>query len=121
MPKKILVIDDERDLVEMIATRLSAAGYAVISAFDGEEGKQKAKETPPDGIVLDVMMPKLDGYTVLKELRADEVMRTIPVIMLTAKDGMSDVCELEGATSFLTKPFDINVLVERIQEIIPNE
>ena len=84
-PTRILVVDDDPTNVEVLRVRLSAQGYEVVTAIDGEEGLQRARELEPDLVLLDVMMPKLDGISVLKELKADITLRFMPVVLLTAK------------------------------------
>ena len=89
--KKILACDDERHIVRLIQVNLERAGYNVISAFDGTEALKKVEADKPDLIVLDVMMPKMDGFEVLKRLQANPETRDIPIIMLTAKAQDADV------------------------------
>src|SRR3989338_304546 len=90
MSKKILIVDDEVDLVETLTFRLEAAGYTVVKAYNGQEGLEKAREENPDLILLDVMMPKMDGYTLCRLLKFDVKFRGTPVIMLTARGQDSD-------------------------------
>lgn len=118
MAKKILVIDDEPDFVEMLKMKLEASGYEVLAAFDGSEGLKKTREEPPDLILLDIMMPHKDGYTFLLELKKDEAMRSIPVIVLTAKPGMEDIFQLEGVSGYIMKPFKSAELLPKIKEIV---
>lgn len=80
---KVLIIEDEKMLAEMYATKFGMDGYETIKAFDGSEGLAKAKETKPDVILLDIIMPKLDGFAVLKELRKDEDFKNTPILLLT--------------------------------------
>jgi len=116
--KKILVIDDERELVEMVKRRLEANGYEVSTAFNGEEGLDVAKEKSPDAILLDIMMPKKDGYSVLKDLRADDNLKKIPVIIITAKPKMKDLFEIEGVKHYVVKPIDDKELLSKIREVL---
>ena len=116
--KKILVIDDEPDLVKMVKMRLEANGYEVAVAFDGEEGLKVAQEEIPDLILLDITMPKKDGYTFLLELKENEATKSIPVIALTAKPKMKDIFEFEGVKDYITKPCDSAQLLSKIEEII---
>ncbi len=120
MAKKILVVDDERDLVETITFRLEAAGYEVSSAFDGQEGLEKAREIKPDLILLDVMMPKMDGYQVCRMLKFDDDYKNIPIIMLTARGQEQDkkTGGDVGADDYITKPFDSKDLLARIQKML---
>lgn len=114
--QKILVVDDEIDNVILLDKRLKALGYEVICAYDGDEAIEKVEKENPDLILLDIMMPKKDGFEVLKILRENEKTKSIPVIMLTAKADVSDkVKGLEtGAIDYVTKPFDFKELQARI-------
>ncbi len=115
--KRILVIDDEVDLVNLLAMRLEAEGYEVMSAFDGQAGLDMVREERPDLILLDVMMPIMDGYQVCRFLKFDEELKNIPVIMLTARvqEKDKDIGRSVGADDYLTKPFDLNELSQRIR------
>lgn len=114
MNSKILVVDDERNMVEIIKYSLEKAGYQVSEAYDGREAIEKARNWKPDLIVLDVMLPVVDGYQVCKQLSTEMQM---PIIMLTAKDEEIDkVLGLElGADDYLTKPFSPKELVARVR------
>ncbi len=85
MAKKILVVDDERHIVRLVEVNLTRAGYDVVTAYDGVEALEAVKNETPDMIVLDVMMPRMDGFEVLRRLQADPETQNIPVIMLTAR------------------------------------
>ncbi len=113
---KILVVDDEIDNVVLLEKRLKALGYDVVSAYDGEMAIEKAFTENPDLVLLDIMMPKKDGFEVLKILRENTKTKNLPVIMLTAKAEVSDkVKGLEtGAIDYVTKPFDFKELQARI-------
>jgi two-component system OmpR family response regulator len=115
---RILVVEDEQTMAESLRRGLVGEGFAVDVAPDGEEGLWLATENPYDVIVLDIMLPKLNGYQVCRELRAAEVWT--PVLMLTAKDGDLDEAEgLDtGADDFVTKPFAFVVLVARIRALL---
>jgi len=117
---KILIVDDTIDAVELLRKRLRSDGYDTAEAYDGEEGLKKVVEYNPDLIVLDVMMPKLDGYQVCQRLKADENTRYIPILMLTAKsDVESKVKGLDiGADDYLPKPFDYKELSARIRSLL---
>jgi DNA-binding response OmpR family regulator len=111
--KKILVVDDNPNIVKLLEYRLKANEYEVITAHDGEEALDKVRLAKPDLMILDVVIPKLDGYKVLSILRADEQYKDIPVVMLTAHGQAKDVekgLEL-GAVSYITKPFKPDVLL----------
>ncbi len=120
MGKKILVIDDEVDLVDTITFRLEAAGYSVISANNGQEGLKKARDEKPDLILLDVMMPNLDGYQVCRMLKFDARFEDIPIIMLTARGQDKDkaIGEDVGADVYLTKPFNGKDLLAKIDKML---
>ncbi len=112
--KKILVVDDEKPISDIIKFNLVKEGFTVITAYDGEEAVAKAKQSQPDLILLDVMLPKLDGFQVLRKIR--EQFAT-PVIMLTAKEEEVDkVLGLElGADDYITKPFGMRELIARVK------
>jgi two-component system alkaline phosphatase synthesis response regulator PhoP/two-component system response regulator VicR len=117
--KRILVVDDERHIVRLVQVNLERAGYEVLTAFDGVEALEKVKTESPEMIVLDVMMPRMDGFEVLKNLQSDPRFQNIPVIMLTAKAQDADIFKgwASGVSSYLTKPFnprELLVFVERI-------
>lgn len=118
--KRILLIDDEKDLVEIVTFRLESNGYEVISADDGQQGLEKAKKEKPDLIVLDLMLPKMDGYTVCGLLKKDLRYAKIPIIMFTARAQESDVKlgEELGAQAYITKPFDPKALLSKIEELL---
>ncbi|HHW56334.1 MAG TPA: response regulator transcription factor [Clostridia bacterium] len=114
MTHRILIVDDEKPLVDIIKYNLQKEGYIIYEAFDGEEALKVAKEQNPDLILLDVMLPKLDGFSVLKTLRQS---MTIPILMLTAKEEEVDkVLGLElGADDYITKPFSMRELIARVK------
>lgn len=116
-PPRILVVDDEADLVSVLRFGLEAEGYVVLSAGDGEEGLQKARNEHPDLMVLDLMLPKLDGYKVCQALKFDERFKAMPIIILSARSGEQDrkLAFDMGADEFITKPYDMHDLLERIQ------
>ena len=116
--KKILVIDDELDFVNLVKVRLEANGYEVIDALNGEDGLKKAEAENPDLILLDIMMPKKDGYTLLRELKYKEATKSIPVIVLTAKPGMRDLFGMEGVSDYIVKPFEDEELLLRIKKTL---
>ncbi|WP_110114087.1 response regulator transcription factor [Bacillus sp. CGMCC 1.16541] len=118
MSKKLLVVDDEQSISTLLQYNLQQAGYTVVTAADGEEGYNKALEEAPDLIVLDLMLPKMDGIEVCKKLRQQKVMT--PILMLTAKDDEFDkVLGLElGADDYMTKPFSPREVVARVKAIL---
>lgn len=119
MALKILVCDDERHIVRLIQVNLERQGYTVVTAYDGKEGLEKIKAEKPNLVVLDVMMPYMDGFEVLKNLRREPEFESLPVIMLTAKAQDKDVFEgyHYGADMYLTKPFNPIELVTFVKRI----
>ena len=117
---KILVIDDEAQLIEMVVMRLEAAGYEVVTASNGQEGLEKAKNIEPDLILCDVMMPKMDGYKVCGLLKNDSRYSKIPLILFTARAQQDDqeVGDEVGADAYITKPFEPPVLLAKIEELL---
>ncbi|MBL8064461.1 MAG: response regulator [Chthonomonadaceae bacterium] len=119
MPLKILVCDDERHIVRLIQVNLEKQGWQVVTAYDGKEGLEKVRSEKPDLCVLDVMMPYMDGFEVLKAIRREPETDSLPVIMLTAKAQDKDVFEgyHYGADMYLTKPFNPAELVSFVKRI----
>ncbi len=118
MSSKILIIDDELDIVSMVKMRLEANNYTVISAFNGLEGLEKVKNEKPDLIILDIMMPKMDGFTFVQELKKNSEGKKIPIIILSVKDKMQDIFKMEGVQDYVIKPFVAEMLLERIRKYI---
>jgi diguanylate cyclase (GGDEF)-like protein len=118
--QRILIADDEPDIRVVLRTRLEWEGFTVLEARDGDEAVRVAQEETPDLIVLDVMMPELDGVEVCDRLRASFTTRHIPVIMLTAKAGSNDKLSglQKGANDYITKPFDQDELVQRVRNVL---
>ena len=116
----ILVVDDEPDIVDLISFNLSRNGYSAISAMDGVAAIAIAKEKQPDLIILDLMLPKKDGFAVFRELRLDARTQHIPVMMLTAKGDLSDrINGLElGADDYVSKPFSPKELILRVKALL---
>jgi DNA-binding response OmpR family regulator len=117
---KVLVIDDEESIVDLIKLGLKYEGFQVESAFDGPEGLAAAQRVDPDLIILDSILPGVDGLEVLRQLRLNPITRDVPVLMLTAKDKVQDkVTGLEtGADDYLAKPFSFEEFVARIRAIL---
>jgi len=120
MPKKILVADDEADLVSIVKMRLEANNYLVITAFDGQEALEKARKEKPDLVILDLMLPKMDGYKVCGLLKADTRYNKIPIIMFIARAQESDekLGFEVGADAYITKPFEAEILLGKIKELL---
>jgi two-component system phosphate regulon response regulator PhoB len=116
---RILVIEDEEDIQELIRFNLEKENYKVTCRSTGEEGLKAALASPPDLVLLDLMLPGMDGLTVCRRLRADEKTSAVPVIMLTAKSAEADIVTgLElGADDYVTKPFSPRVLLARVRAI----
>ena len=116
----ILIIDDEKHIIELIEYNLKSSGYNTIHALNGKEGLDKAKDLRPSLILLDLMLPIMDGIEVCKEIRMDENIKDIPIIMLTAKSEEIDkIIGLElGADDYITKPFSVRELLARIKAVL---
>jgi CheY-like chemotaxis protein len=115
--KKILIVDDDATFTVAITPFLESQGFEVIVAHDGEEGVRKLKEKP-DLVILDIQMPVMDGYEFVLEKKNIEGASQIPVIVMTAKDGMADMFKVEGAREYLLKPFQPTSLLKSIQRCI---
>jgi len=116
--KRVLIVDDEPDIVESIKFNLELEKIECIVAFDGEEALSKARKENPDVIILDVMLPKINGYKIARMLKFDETYKHIPIIMLTARTQQTDI-ELgqeTGADEYVTKPFDMDMLVALVKK-----
>jgi len=118
--KRILIVDDEEDILKVLRFRLEANNYEVLSASDGQEGLNKARSEKPDLIILDLMLPKLDGYKVCRMLKFDENYKAIPIILFTARAQASDK-ELGmemGADAYISKPFEPLILLGKMKELL---
>ena len=118
--KRILVVDDEVDLVETVRFSLELEGYDVLVADNGEEALNQARKENPDLILLDLMLPKLDGYKVCRLLKFDERYKHIPILMLTAKTQEKDKATgMEtGANEYITKPFEMDELMKKVKNYL---
>jgi DNA-binding response OmpR family regulator len=116
----VLVADDDPDILSLVKLRLERSGYDVVSAGDGEQALETAKMRTPDLALLDVMMPKLDGYEVTARLRQEEATRHLPVILLTARVQESDIARgvEAGADDYVKKPFSTHELRDRVQAVL---
>jgi len=117
---KILLVDDEIQLIKIVKIRLESHGHEVLTAFDGKEGLEKVKSEKPDLIILDVMMPKIDGYQVCRLLKTDALYANIPIILFTGKaqDDFEEIGDKVGADAFVRKPFDSKVLLGKVEELL---
>ena len=121
--KKVLIVDDEKDIVETIQFVLEAQGYKCMCAYDGEAGLKKAKDSIPDLMILDVMMPNINGFKISRLLKFDTKYKNNPILMLTARSQKEDkiIGEETGADIYMTKPFDIEELVSNVKSLCPIE
>ncbi|MBI1953902.1 MAG: response regulator [Candidatus Omnitrophica bacterium] len=121
--KNILLVDDEPDLVQLVSLRLTSAGYEVATAMDGQQALDQVKKAKPDLIILDLMLPKLDGYKVCRLLKFDERYKAIPVLIFTARAQAQDIqLAMEcGADAYMTKPFDAAGLLAKVSELMNEE
>ncbi|MDD5136970.1 MAG: response regulator [Candidatus Omnitrophica bacterium] len=120
LPHRILVIEDEHDLLLFMKMRLESNGYEVIEAVDGKEGLEKAHRENPDLILLDLMLPKIDGYWVCNLLKHDKRYAKIPIIVVTAKSGAANMKLAKecGADAYVAKPFEIEGLLAKIKHLL---
>jgi len=121
MPKKCLVVDDNPETVDIVSTILKKAGYDVLVAYDGEKGLSAAQTTLPDLILLDIMMPVMDGLTMNQHLKEDPKTRAIPVIVMTARSGMEPMFQGPNGSpiqGYLVKPFSQKELLKRMDDLL---
>lgn len=120
MSKKVLIVDDERDIVETLRFILECENLDCVVAYDGEEALNLAKTQNPDLIILDVMLPKINGYKVCRLLKFDTKYKHIPILMVTAKTQEEDkiIGEETGANEYITKPFDIETLTKLVKKYL---
>ena len=118
--KRVLIVDDEPDIVDAIKFNLELENIECLEAYDGEEAFSKAKKENPDLILLDIMLPKMNGYKIARLLKFDESYKNIPIIMLTARTQEKDIelGEETGANEYVTKPFDMNMLVALVKKYL---
>jgi two-component system phosphate regulon response regulator PhoB len=120
MAKKILIVEDEEDLVTMAKMRLERNGYEVVFAFDGEEGLKKVYQERPDLILLDLIMPKMDGFTACRRLKKDPDTKNIPILVITAA-GIKDIeqqCKDNHAEGFIKKPYEPQEFLAKIKSFL---
>ena len=118
--KKILIVDDEQDIVETLKFMLEAEGYECFCAYDGETGLSLAKEIIPDLMILDVMMPKINGYKISRLLKYDSKYKDIPIIMVTARTQEEDklIGQETGVNEYITKPFELDDIIKKVNEYL---
>ena len=118
--KRILIVDDETEMVEVETVRLKASGYEVSAAYDGPDGLQKVKFFQPDLVILDIMLPGMDGYQVCVALKKDPQCRNIPIILVSAMDQKYDtqLGKKVGADFYFTKPFEPVALLAKVRELL---
>jgi two-component system phosphate regulon response regulator PhoB len=118
--ERILIVEDEEDIRDLVKYNLDKEGYQTTAVESGEEGLEKCRENPPDLLVLDLMLPGIDGLRVCGQLKSDSKTNRVPIVMLTAKGEESDiVAGLElGADDYITKPFNTKVLIARVRSVL---
>ncbi len=121
--KKILIVDDEQDIVESLKFVLETYDYTCYCAYNGEDGLKLAREIVPDLIILDVMMPRINGYKISRLLKFDSKYKNIPILMITARSQEEDklIGEETGADEYITKPFDLDDVVKAVQKYLNTE
>ncbi len=116
--KKILIVDDDADFRELIKNRLLYSGFEVFEAKNGLEGLERAKKVLPDLVILDIKMPQMNGYSLVKELRTLPETASVPIIVLTAYKDMQDLFKLEGVDEYVIKTEGSNSLLEKISKVL---
>ncbi|MEK7396767.1 MAG: response regulator [Candidatus Poribacteria bacterium] len=113
---KILIIDDEREIVELVSLMLKARDYSIVSALDGQDGLNKAKVEQPDLILLDIMMPGIDGYAVCLKLKSNKDTKNIPVVIMSGKAEREAIVKTHslGVSDFIVKPFNLPMLLGKL-------
>ena len=118
--KKILIVDDEQDIVESLKFVLETADFTCYCAYNGEDGLRLAKELVPELIILDVMMPKINGFKISRLLKYDAKYKNIPILMVTARTQEEDklIGEETGADEYITKPFELDEVVKKVEQYL---
>lgn len=114
--RKILLVDDDQDFAQIMEFQLKKKGYDVLVAFNGEEGLQKAYTELPALIMLDIKMPKMDGYTLVRRLKKDQATKNIPLIVLTSYEPMKDMFQMEGVSDYFVKSAEMEKLLQTIEQ-----
>ena len=119
---KILIVDDDQKALMLMEAVLKPYGYDVVLVNDGRHAIRTARKEKPDLILLDIMMPDMDGYTILNKIKKEETMKNIPVVMVTALelDGNKEFANICGASAYITKPINSKLLIETIAQFLPN-
>lgn len=122
MKQTIMIVDDDKLILNLVKVTLEKEGYSVISASNGSEALAMVKVQIPDLILLDIMMPKIDGFSVCEMLKGDKRFKDIPIVMLTAKSLAKDIEEAyeRGADEYIIKPFDSELLLRKIRKLLEN-
>ncbi|KAA0218827.1 MAG: response regulator [Lautropia sp.] len=120
MATRVLIAEDEPNIVESLSFVLGREGFEVSAALDGQSALERLRTDPPDLMILDVMLPRVNGFEVLKQAKADPALRSIPVIVLTAKGQVHDrrMAEELGVDGFMTKPFSNREIVEQVRRLV---
>lgn len=120
LAKRILIVDDEVDLVDALATHLVGDGFEVLKALDGRDGYEKAQANRPDAVILDLRMPRLDGFQVCRLIKFDDALKDIKVILLTAHHSENEqkIGQSVGADAFMTKPYDYSELLQTVKKLV---
>ncbi|QJR14363.1 response regulator transcription factor [Usitatibacter palustris] len=118
-PKRVLLVEDERHIIESLVFVLEREGFAVTSVLDGEAAMLRLRSEPPDVLILDIMLPRMNGLEVLKQVRADAALRELPVVVLSAKGQPQDRRRAEeiGVQAFMTKPFANTDVVDAVRRV----
>ncbi len=114
--KKILVVDDDQTIMTLVQAVLKSHQYEVITAVNGVDALKKLKEDKPDLILLDVMMPEMDGFSFVQEVKNVEGMASVPIIVLTSQEAMEDIFKIEGVKEYVLKPFQTSDLLEKVEK-----
>jgi DNA-binding response OmpR family regulator len=119
--RRILIVDDEPSIAKILRKQMEVAGFEVQVAVDGQEGLSKVREWKPELVILDVMLPKMNGHEVCAAVKGDDAVKQIPIIMLTAKAQRQDQDEAlkHGAEGYLTKPFQLEELLTKVKTLLP--
>ncbi|NLE65753.1 MAG: response regulator [Elusimicrobia bacterium] len=116
--KRILLIDDDPGVMSLLKKPLEAAGYRVDMSGNGAEGLESARLQRPDIVLVDVVMPKMDGFSFVREMRSDDALKKTPIIVITAKTDLDDLFRAEGVEAFLKKPISIEEVLGRVEMLI---